>query len=100
MLNEYDNANDRTENFNKHHEVMSNFSIAALIRASDYINKLSSFIPQDNEVLDDLEEIQSPLKDVIEELRTNEECTHCGGDLFMSDLPQYDYVCPICDENF
>jgi hypothetical protein len=38
--------------------------------------------------------------EAIEKLRTDEECFHCGGNLFMSDLPQYNYVCPICNENF
>jgi len=100
MLNEYDNANDRTENFIKHREVMKNLSIANIVRASDYINRLSHFIPQDNEVLDNLEDIQSPLMNAINELRTDKDCVHCGGCLFLSDLPQYDYVCPTCDENF
>lgn len=27
-------------------------------------------------------------------------CPHCGAELFVSDLPYYDYVCFDCDENF
>lgn len=32
--------------------------------------------------------------------RTNAKCPKCGKILLMSDLPQYDYVCYECDENF
>ena len=27
-------------------------------------------------------------------------CPHCGSPLYLSDLPQYEYVCYDCDENF
>ena len=37
---------------------------------------------------------------IEKELRTNKKCPHCGGTLYLSDVPHYEYVCPICDENF
>ena len=38
----------------------------------------------------------------MNELKTNtdKECPRCGCFLLESDLPQYDYVCMECDENF
>lgn len=63
-------------------------------------HELASFIPTNNEVLDYLEDIQRPLIDVIKKSQTDKECPQCGCSLYLSDLPQYDYVCPCCDENF
>lgn len=40
------------------------------------------------------------LDDVIMACTTGAICPKCGGNLFLSDLPQYDYVCFNCDENF
>ena len=34
------------------------------------------------------------------ECKTNVKCHKCGSYLYLSDLPQYDYVCYECDENF
>ena len=31
---------------------------------------------------------------------TNQRCPRCGGMLRTSDLPEYSFVCPECDENF
>ena len=39
-------------------------------------------------------------EDVIEKITTNKKCPKCGKILYLSDLPQYDYVCTECDENF
>ena len=39
-------------------------------------------------------------KEIIDQLVTTKRCLHCGGQLLLSDLKQYDYVCPECDENF
>lgn len=39
-------------------------------------------------------------KKIIDQLVTTKCCPHCGGALLLSDLKQYDYVCPKCDENF
>ncbi len=57
-------------------------------------------IPSDNEVFDYLEDVVEPLVNVINECRTDKECPHCGCYVFKSDLPQYNYVCAECDENF
>ena len=99
MINEFDKPKLRTENFNAHQKAIEELSIVHLIDAVDYINELSTFIPQNNEVLDYLEDIVMPLVDVIDKCRTDKECPHCGCYVFKSDLPQYDYVCAECKEN-
>lgn len=40
------------------------------------------------------------IHDIVISLKTDKMCPHCGNELYCSDLPQYDYVCPECDENF
>ena len=91
---------EQTENYQKEQFIISGLSITDIIKASDYINELASFIPANNEVLDYLEDIQKPLVDVIEKCKTNKECPRCGCSLYLSDLPQYKYICSECDENF
>lgn len=100
MINEFDTPELRAGNFKAYQEAIEKLTIVHIIDAVDYINELSTFIPQNNEVLDYLEDIVKPLVDVIDECRTDKECPHCGCYLFKSDLPQYDYVCAECDENF
>ena len=39
-------------------------------------------------------------EDLAEELQTEKKCPKCGQMLYCSDLPQYDYVCIECEENF
>lgn len=40
------------------------------------------------------------LKKAVADLKTDKVCPHCGETLYKSDLPQYRYVCPFCEENF
>lgn len=37
---------------------------------------------------------------IVKELLTDKRCPHCDALLYCSDLPQYDYVCIECEENF
>ena len=37
---------------------------------------------------------------IVRELLTDKKCPHCDAPLYCSDLPQYDYVCIECEENF
>ena len=99
-INEFDTQQDRTKEFEECSNAMRNLSITNIIKAVDYINELSTFIPSNNEVLDYLKDVVEPLIDVINECRTDKECPNCGCYLFKSDLPQYHYVCAECDENF
>lgn len=88
------------DNFEKQCKEMQNLSIAEIVKASDYINLLAAFVPENNEVLDNLSDIQEPLLKVIKNCKTDKKCPHCRGTLYFSDIPQYEYVCPECDENF
>ena len=38
--------------------------------------------------------------ELLGQLVTDKFCPHCDRRLLLSDLKQYDYVCPECDENF
>lgn len=93
-------TSEMTNNYVAHKKIMSELSVTDLVRAYDYINTLSQFVPNENEVLDDLREIIEPLEKIINTARTEELCPHCRSELFLSDLPQYDYVCIECEENF
>lgn len=88
------------DNFKKQFKAIQNLSIVEIVKASDYINLLATFVPENNEVLDNLSDIQEPLLKVIEKCKTDKECPRCRGTLYLSDVPQYEYVCPECDENF
>lgn len=100
MINEFDTLESRTENFKECRNAIENLSIVDIVRAIDYIKGLTSFVPLENEVRNYLKEVIDPLVRVRDMCMTNKECPHCGCDLFKSDLPQYDYVCAECDENF
>lgn len=91
---------EKTENYKKEQSIISGLSITDIVKASDYINELSTFIPADNEVLDYLEDIQKPLVHAIKKCKTDKDCPRCGCSLYLSDLPKYEYVCPECEENF
>ena len=91
-----------TENFKEHRDTIQDLSIAHNVRVVDYVIALSQYLNDDTEILDDMDNILDPFYTVINKLRTDEKCRHggCGGLLYKSDLPQYDFVCPKCDENF
>lgn len=38
--------------------------------------------------------------ELLSQLVTDKFCPRCHGKLLLSDVEQYDYVCPECDENF
>jgi hypothetical protein len=100
MINEFDIQGLRSNNFEAHRIAIESLSIVDVVRIVDYVNELSTFIPSDNEVLDYLEDIVEPFVKITDELRTDKECPRCGCYLFKSDLPQYNYVCAECNENF
>ena len=94
------NAEPCTKNYEEHQKTISKLSVVSLIRVVENIDCLSDFINKDNEVLDDIGSMLEPFEKAILQLKTDNLCLHCGGNLYKSDLPQYDYVCPDCDENF
>lgn len=48
----------------------------------------------------DVMEVWKPIVDLNNALLTNKLCPHCKAFLYLSDLPDYNYVCPFCYENF
>ena len=104
MINEFDCAKESTGNFKIHREAMQGFSIADIVRAysciDDLVIRLAPNLEERRKLLEDIDHIREPLADLINSLTTDYKCMKCGGWLCCSDLPQYDFVCPGCDENF
>ena len=100
MINEFDTRELRTENFWECKERVGRLGIMNVVKAYEYIYMLSELIDPNNEVLNDLNDIIKPLAETIKECETERICPFCGSKLYLSDLPQYDYVCAECDENF
>ena len=100
MLNEFDTKGLRSNHFETHHKAMENLSIVDIAKAYDYVYLLSTLIDPNNEVLDDFYNIINPLAKVLKECETEKVCPFCNHKLYLSDLPQYDYVCAEYDENF
>lgn len=89
-----------TENFLETKKLIGELSVCDLVKVSDYMNTLTGFVNEENEVLDDFYNVLNPIDDMIDKLRVNKHCPHCGCFLYKSDVDQYDYVCVDCDENF
>ncbi len=45
-------------------------------------------------------DLEDAVHDIVKELRTDKKCPCCDAPLYCSDLPEYEYVCVECDENF
>ncbi len=95
-VNEFDNPENRTPNFMDYKRQMSKICI------SDVYNVLSTMQRlEENGILSDAVETSfGSLKEIMNNLKTGEKCSKCGSDLYKSDLPQYDFYCIECDENF
>lgn len=89
-----ENESDVSENHIKHISVMRSCDIVGTIykcRESLSENKLVT-----PEILECIKEMDK----VLNGLKCSAKCPRCGKDLYLSDLPQYAYVCYHCDENF
>ena len=103
-INEYDNPTDASENFVKAKKILADVDIETIAKTCKAITffvnnlRLSCVCEKDNRnsAIQDVKK----MFDVRNALLTNERCPKCGKRLYLSDLPQYDYVCPWCDENF
>lgn len=108
--NEFDK--ESTQNYRDHQEIISKLSISTLVKIHDCLFDLYEDINEGEDFLflgeeeektfkeEILELRNSILQPIIKELLTEKTCPHCKTFLFKSDSPQYDYVCPDCDENF
>ena len=91
-----------TANFKKHEEIKRNLSIAELEFVIDCADRLLDEIVDDNlsEFTWELEQSLNPLRRIVDKALTTRVCPKCGQFLLVSDVPEYDYVCSNCDENF
>lgn len=66
--------------------------------SQEVLNKLSvTELVWFNQGADNLNKI---VHSIVEAIKTEKRCPKCGEPLYYSDLPEYDYVCVECDENF
>ena len=100
LMNEYDTSACRTENFWECKERVGRLGITNLVKAYEYIYMFREILDSNDEIFDDFNDVISPLAETIKECETDKVCPICGSKLYLSDLPQYDYVCAECDENF
>ena len=45
-------------------------------------------------------DVEAELDELLRHFITKSTCPRCGAPLYLSDLPQYDFTCYECDENF
>lgn len=89
---------EKTTNYKKYiSKVEEYINVTSLVRLLNDIDNIRERLICDREAFADDIDCFSLL---VERLRTDKKCPNCGDNLFLSDLPQYDYVCPYCDENF
>lgn len=93
-MNEF--MNEATENFKDVQKEISTLWLGDIMGAYDIINCLRVGIKPTS----DIEPVVTALEKVIARCTTGVKCPRCGNQLFKSDMPQYDYVCFECEENF
>lgn len=73
-----------------------------IISISWLLEDIQKILPYANDALlqKDLIESDELFQNYISRFLTDKKCPKCQKTLFLSDLPQYDYVCGKCDENF
>jgi len=72
-------------------KLLSSISLGLLVRMAQYLNTVKA---------EDAQTLRAEVCHVLGPFKTHRSCPHCGATLYLSDLPQYDYVCHDCDENF
>ena len=96
LVNEFDNPEDCTLNYMDYKNQMRTIGLNDIYGAVNVMRRL-----EETGIMSEAMEITiGPLKRLLSNLQTEEKCTKCGKDLYKSDLPQYDYYCIECDENF
>lgn len=93
-----------TKNYKKYREATKNVDMVEIVRVYDLVMKvLEDYTPKtpieirNKEVLADEMEY---FENMLNATKTDKCCPRCKTTLYCSDLPDYDYVCPECDENF
>jgi formylmethanofuran dehydrogenase subunit E len=97
MINEFDTPAQRTQNFNAHRDVMGDVSVRDIYWAVNYMEH-----GHKNDDSFDLDDVYESLASVLDKLRRSQQCPQCDEayEIYVSDLPQYDFVCVRCNENF
>ena len=66
------------------HAVLNRISVADLVAFDDGTDECFDYV----------------MHEIRKDIETDKECPRCGSKLYCSDLPEYDYVCVECEENF
>ena len=94
MINKIDTIEEGTENYNKYRQIMDRIDLITLKEITDIIE---TFV---NVSTLDVKHWFNYLDTITSEMLTDVKCSSCGDKLYLSDLPQYDYVCLSCNENY
>ena len=71
--------------------LLSRVSLGLLVQMARYLDAAEA---------EDAQSLREEVCRVLEPFKTHRNCPHCGATIYLSDLPQYYYVCHKCDENF
>lgn len=73
-----------------------------IVSISWLLEDIQKVLPYVGDALLQKELIESAelFRNYLNRFLTEKKCPRCNTLLFLSDLPQYDYVCSECDENF
>lgn len=97
---------EMSEEYSEFLENLRHISATQLKRIVDnyevLVNHYKEYFPWRNGVttVEDFKEDLKPLSTFVDKITTDKRCPKCGELLLKSDLSQYNYVCPLCDENF
>jgi len=92
QINEFSGQESR--NFRSYcQRLIQHVNVGLLVRLEQYLSAPDGCPP--DEVLALTEEVQEATK----HFRIRRLCPTCGTKLYLSDLPQYNYVCYTCDKN-
>lgn len=94
--------NSMTENHRKFNELLlNNMDITNIHYAAESMQKGIELLRKTHsEATEEMEQRHDELERMLEPYRTKAYCPRCGKILYLSDLPQYDYLCTECEENF
>lgn len=87
-------------------DCMAGISVTDVVRLVRFVERMEKSLHTDTiegvHCKQDYETETEQLYRLVSQLESEDKkvCPRCGGLLYVSDLPQYDYVCPDCDENF
>lgn len=87
---------NETDNHRKYKKIVGSIPVHELVRIVRNYPSVFPKIGRYAEFIEPMEEIENH----INELKVKELCPHCKNSLFLSDLPDYDFTCYECDENF